>query len=108
MTKNNKTFDERINKLPVLIQKKIMHNCGACGTAHLKTVNYRLKMRIDRSYGMNNYIRPQYYIYYQCDDFNIKDNDRYIGEHCGMGFRTTSEALDDLERYLKYEQKDND
>ena len=95
----DKTFEEQIDELPIRIQKKVKTRC-ICGATHEKIITYELQIRIDRSYGINGAFRPQYYIFYKCSDSTINDTARYIGEHCGIGFRTTKEAFENLKGYL--------
>lgn len=96
----DKTFEERIDELPILIQKNVKTFCS-CGAIHEKLVTYELQIRVDRSYGVKGDFRPQYYIFYQCSDFPIGNSNRYIGEPCGIGFRTTKEAFENLKGYLE-------
>lgn len=101
------TFEEMINELPIRIKKNKKIRCS-CGAIHEKMLHYALRIRLDRSYNINGF-RPQYYIYYECLDFNVGDSNRYIGESCGIGFRTTTEAIEDLKKHLnKNEGLEND
>lgn len=90
-------LQEKLNSLPVNIQRKEKETCYSCGNEHLKTINYELKIDVIGHDCCGNF-QHRYKIYYK---YANGINSKYIGEPCGIGKLSLSESIDDLLTYLK-------
>jgi hypothetical protein len=93
------TAENLINTLRNRITKTIEQEC-ICGASVTKRISYDLQIKILPHTTINGDFSYRYLIFYHTTDF-VKDYNKYIGEHAGMGFETIKEAVEDLKRYIK-------
>lgn len=92
----DKTFEEKLNELPCEFYKIFEEQCPFhCGEVYKKRVKYELRIEV-RQHDENK----RFHIFYKTSEFSIGDSRRFIGDPCGMGFKTLDEALEDLKGYL--------
>lgn len=90
-------FEKQLNKLPCQILKVIQEPCPfGCGGMHKRQIKYVLKIDVSQKDE-----EKRYKIYYYSSDIFSGRNDKYIGDPCGLGFKTLNDALNDLIFYLK-------
>lgn len=84
--------EEKLNKLPFFINKRITQKCECCGKSEItKILNYELRIKI-----LPHCDGHRYLIYYKSNNYGISFDSKYIGEHSGSGFKTIEEAIENF------------
>lgn len=100
------TVEEIISKLPISITKTVEKNCLCCGQKQKVKIKYELKLKVWRSSVLTNTgYEPQdrYYAYYKTRDLSDGNSEKYIGRVGGIGQLTLTDALLELQGYIKNE-----
>lgn len=100
------TIEEIISKLPTSITRTFEKNCLCCGQKQKVKIEYTLTLRVWRMNSLTESgYEPQdrYYAYYETPDLSSGDCNKYIGRVGGIGQLTLTDALLELQGYIKNE-----
>lgn len=100
MTKNNEQIENLLNTIPLNITEYIKDKCFSCGCEHKKRVEYQLKINISQHETRSGVVVKHFKIFYETNSFSSGDKRKYIGNPCGLGFRTLYNAFEELKGYL--------
>jgi len=92
-----KTVEEMFEDLPIRITKKYNSFCPHCRKPSITVTDYHLAVEVLQ---IDN--RKRYQVYYKALEAGY--NPKYIGEFCGIGFKTLAEAIENLKKVLSREE----
>ncbi len=100
----DKQIENLLNTIPLTITKYIKDKCYSCGAEHEKKVEYDLKIDISQHEIRPNIVVKHFKMFYLTTSFSNGDKRKYIGNPCGLGFKTLNEAFEELRGYLTYDR----
>ena len=92
------TVEQMLDKLPLTIRRRVETLCVGCGRMMMADRTYKLNLDLIQVGGKKRY-RLYYYSHNPGADFE------YIGNPCGDGSETISEAVEELEKLMSSENE---